>query len=131
MESEGRAVNALTSWISVADEQPDDGQTVLIYCPDADEPVWMGYFDSEVDAWRDVDATRCRPSHWAPLPERPGAAFAPNLETHWRCGCVQRDEDGSITSYKLLPRTVLRCDICGGLRDEDETTGGKDEGRAA
>lgn len=32
-------------WISVADELPDAGVTVLLFHPSGSEPVWPGYFE--------------------------------------------------------------------------------------
>jgi hypothetical protein len=41
------------TWKSVTDEMPDADQTVLVHCPDADEPVWLGFHDGE--CWRDAN----------------------------------------------------------------------------
>lgn len=57
-----------TSWISVEQEQPDDDIIVLVYVPDSSEPVWLGYYGCE---WTHIEGTRCKPTHWMPLPEGP------------------------------------------------------------
>lgn len=59
------------TWISVEIGIPDADQSVLVYAPDADEPVWLGFFDGEV--WRDVnsDEYRCPVTHWMSIPEPP------------------------------------------------------------
>ena len=51
---------------------PDADTTVLIHCPDADEPVWLGWFDGE--NWYAVDSSGpLKVTHWAPMPEPPAA----------------------------------------------------------
>ena len=57
------------SWKRCEDELPDADQTVLIYAAGADEPVWMGFYDSEV--WRDAEGMRAEVTHWLPFPEPP------------------------------------------------------------
>jgi hypothetical protein len=58
--------------------KPDDDTTVLVYTPTADDPVWLGYFDSgEAEAggtgWIDISgATLEKPvTAWAHLPAGP------------------------------------------------------------
>lgn len=58
-------------WKSVADEMPDSDDTVLIFSKEADEPVWLGYWDIENDCWRDVNAFPIEVTHWAKMPEGP------------------------------------------------------------
>jgi hypothetical protein len=58
-------------WKSVDDEMPDSDTTVLIFSDESDEPVWLGYYDSENSTWRSVDACRIEVTHWAPLPQGP------------------------------------------------------------
>ncbi len=65
------AMPCMIHWIAAADHMPDADLTVLIHHPENDEPVWLGYHDGET--WRDVDATRCKVSHWADLPRSPSA----------------------------------------------------------
>lgn len=58
------------TWISVEDRLPDDDISVLVYVPDAPEPIWLGFYD--MDEWTWVDGgTNCRPTHWMELPEPP------------------------------------------------------------
>lgn len=56
------------AWISVTDQLPGDGQTVLIYCP---RVVWLGYIAN--GRWHTTNETplMIAVSHWMPLPEPP------------------------------------------------------------
>lgn len=59
-------------WRAIADELPDADETVLIYCAEASEPVWLGFLDA--DGWH--CATTGAPTtvtHWAPMPGGPKA----------------------------------------------------------
>ncbi|SNT33381.1 hypothetical protein SAMN06265795_12619 [Noviherbaspirillum humi] len=56
-------------WHKLPDQLPDVDTTVMIYTPDANEPVWMGWFDGEI--WREVGSARVYPTHWAELLEGP------------------------------------------------------------
>ncbi|KRB73480.1 Lar family restriction alleviation protein [Noviherbaspirillum sp. Root189] len=60
--------NALT-WTKVADRLPDSDTTVMLFDPNANEPVWPGYLDG--DMWRYADGMPAQPTHWADLPEGP------------------------------------------------------------
>ncbi len=52
-------------------EKPDAEITVLLYAPNASEPVWPGYYD---DQWRWADGTPARGvTHWADFPGGPKA----------------------------------------------------------
>ena len=65
-------LNRTVQWFDVDEQLPDDGQTVLIHCAGADDPVWIGYHDGET--WRDVDGANLGNAfvhHWAELPEPP------------------------------------------------------------
>jgi hypothetical protein len=62
-------------WIPVAEEMPDADMAVLICCPDADEPVWIGWTDGEL--WRTTVGKRVEVSHWRPLPEPPEGIGGP------------------------------------------------------
>jgi hypothetical protein len=60
----------LLGWIPVERELPDDEETVLLYSPEASEPVWPGFRDGDV--WRWADATEAHGvTHWAPMPAGP------------------------------------------------------------
>lgn len=41
------------TWLPVTHSLPDADAAVLIACPDADEPVWIGYHDEvrKIAAW--------------------------------------------------------------------------------
>ena len=63
------------AWIPSSDELPDEGITVLLFSPDAAEPVWPGYFD-EVSAhgyiWRTAMSDEITGvTHWAEMPFGP------------------------------------------------------------
>jgi hypothetical protein len=57
------------NWISVNDRLPDDDTTVLVYCGDENEPIWLAYCEDQEWFW--VTGKRCYPTHWAELPEPP------------------------------------------------------------
>jgi hypothetical protein len=63
-------------WIRVADELPDADETVLVYCPQSIEPVWLGFLDGE--DWRDVSGTSLAeelPTHWMRMPVPPSTGI--------------------------------------------------------
>jgi hypothetical protein len=60
-----------TEWQDAALVPPDADETVLIYCPRENEPVWLGHLDG--DAWRNIEGHEVTVSHWAPMPEPPDA----------------------------------------------------------
>ncbi len=60
-------------WTKVADGVPDSDETVLIHHAQNDDPVWMGYLDTESGVWRDVHGACVPVSHWRRLPEPPCA----------------------------------------------------------
>lgn len=59
------------TWIPVTQELPDEEQTVLVYSPKSDSPVWIGFLDA--GQWREVSAELYTEevTHWAHLPEGP------------------------------------------------------------
>ena len=59
------------TWRRTAEDLPDTDLVVLIHCPDAGEPCWVGYRDD--DCWRLSAGSRIdeAPTHWAELPEGP------------------------------------------------------------
>lgn len=57
-------------WRCTIDELPDDDQTVMIYAPDADEPVWLGWLEHG-EGWRAVDGGPIDVTFWAPMPGGP------------------------------------------------------------
>lgn len=60
------------TWTKCSDDLPDDDIVVLLAL--ADGEVWTGFRDG--DAWRYVsaDLIETAVTHWADLPEHPGAA---------------------------------------------------------
>jgi hypothetical protein len=64
-------------WISVEEQLPDAEITVLLYAPEADEPVWLGYYDG--DSWYadtgaeygNEDETAASVTAWAEMPMGP------------------------------------------------------------
>lgn len=61
------------NWIDASKDVPDENQTVLMFMPGADEPVWLGYLDE--GTWKLADGmdTDTVVSHWCELPEGPKA----------------------------------------------------------
>jgi hypothetical protein len=66
------------TWVSVTDELPDEGVTVLLFGDFDGEPVWPGYLDEAdekaigCDIWRAVDGMLIRGvTHWAEMPSGP------------------------------------------------------------
>ena len=61
-------------WFDAHLFKPDDSETVLITMvePD-DEPVWVGWYDSEADEWRCASSANVvsAVSHWAKMPAGP------------------------------------------------------------
>lgn len=68
------AMNAI-NWIACSDRLPDDDTTVLVYLPDEDDPVWLGFYGENEccceSVWHSVDGFSCEPTHWAELPAPP------------------------------------------------------------
>lgn len=56
-------------WIPAKKRLPDSDTTVIIYTPDEDEPIWIGYHDGRM--WRSVEGVRVRVTAWMDLPEPP------------------------------------------------------------
>ena len=50
---------------------PDAEETVLVFCPEGSDPVWLGFFDGE--DWREVsgEILNPTPTHWATMPDGP------------------------------------------------------------
>jgi len=55
------------SWIPVEQEVPDCDMTVNIFAPEANEPIWLGYWDG--DNWVGIDGSILSSlvTHWAPM----------------------------------------------------------------
>ena len=55
-----------------AEQPPDDDRTVLLFHPQANEPVWLGYRNN--GRWLDIETWEIEGvTHWADLPEGPTA----------------------------------------------------------
>lgn len=63
-------------WVRVDEEMPDTDTTVLIGNEAWNDPVDLGYWDSENDVWRVAAGLRLddAPTHWMELPEGPEVA---------------------------------------------------------
>ena len=63
-------ITTVITWISVADQLPDDDMTVLI--ADTENDVTLGFHDGEA-GWRYCNAERVGDpvTHWAELPDPP------------------------------------------------------------
>lgn len=69
-KSESLALLPEVGWNDCDDcEMPKCYAQVLVYCPEEDEPILLGYNDG-VD-WMSLDQIVIKPSHWMPLPESP------------------------------------------------------------
>ncbi len=66
----GSPLLTVISWIS-AKLLPDTDTTVIIAIHAADEPVWLGYWDSAAGSWHTVEGERVNVTHWAGLPLSP------------------------------------------------------------
>ena len=61
-------------WIMAESVKPDDTETVLLNLFDQEQvPVWLGYWDSSENQWRDVLGTFIHGgvAYWAPMPRGP------------------------------------------------------------
>ena len=60
-------------WIDVDDEIPDDSMMVLVFIPEDNDPIWLGYYDSQ-DGWCGVAGMPFDVSivAWAEMPIGPG-----------------------------------------------------------
>lgn len=59
------------TWIPIGEKLPDDDSTVLLFHPDASEPVWPGYRDGR--RWKTAEGMIVVPTHWAAMPGGPSA----------------------------------------------------------
>lgn len=59
------------AWRGVHVELPGSDRTVLLHMPQADAPVWLGWYDAKERGWRLVDATLApaEVAYWAELPK--------------------------------------------------------------
>jgi len=71
LECIDRCMNS--KWIDVKAELPDADTIVLAFNPSQDmaEPVWLGYYDDEVNQWRTPEGSIITVTHWQELPEPP------------------------------------------------------------
>lgn len=60
-------------WYRVQDTMPDAGVTVLIYAPEASEPVYFAYWDDQFNEWNYDSGAPMRhsPTHWSDVPKGP------------------------------------------------------------
>ncbi len=69
VQKELNALRAAAIAWTLAAELPDSDTTVLLFNPDASEPVWPGYHDGKY--WRYADGMLTYPTHYADMPEGP------------------------------------------------------------
>ena len=63
------SIEECITWHEVAEQLPDTERTVLVYAPDFDEPVWLGWYDGVY--WFGVDGVEFEDGtvkRWAELP---------------------------------------------------------------
>ena len=48
--------NNMPQWKLCGHQLPDSDVTVLVFCPESVEPVWLGFYDGE--DWRSIDSIR-------------------------------------------------------------------------
>ena len=62
------------TWADANETLPDDNTTILLFAPESDEPIWIGYHED--DSWYVVEGN-AMPSgsvmYWANLPYGPDA----------------------------------------------------------
>ena len=58
-----------TRWHPVDVALPDTDTTVLIYAPESDPPVWLGYLDGSI--WFTAEGLEVAVTAWADMPEGP------------------------------------------------------------
>lgn len=77
------------TWVS-ASTPPDDEQTVLIYAPQEDDPIWLGYHDG--DAWREASGGQVSTpvTHWAEMPKGPSTSAT----TKEKCTVLEKNIRG-------------------------------------
>lgn len=61
----------MSNWISVTQQLPDSDISVLVFAPEDDTPVWLGYHDGE--HWCGPDGLELKHpvTHWMEFPEPP------------------------------------------------------------
>ena len=58
-------------WIEVSKQLPGEQQTVIVYAHPFPEPeVYVGWYSHHDGFWY-VRGSRCRVTHWIPLPDPP------------------------------------------------------------
>lgn len=62
---------ATITWTPCSESMPDSDSTVMIYHPDENEVIWIGYHDGET--WRTAEGEQTKVTHWANFPEPPEA----------------------------------------------------------
>jgi hypothetical protein len=91
MPKERPAVVAAAPWHDCAKDPPDADTTVLIYHPDWDDHVWLGYLDTEGWIYVDGSPPEPQPLLWRQLPypdDKEGAnkpEIASAFELGFRC----------------------------------------------
>jgi hypothetical protein len=64
-------------WHAVTEQLPDADTTVLVCAPEADDPVWLGFYDGffwflvTLDGYGDPDQIAAEVIAWAPVPRGP------------------------------------------------------------
>jgi hypothetical protein len=63
-------------WFDAHLFKPDDAETVVMFCPDAEPQVWIGWYDSAENDWRCATTGSSLAggpdvTHWARMPWGP------------------------------------------------------------
>lgn len=61
------------TWIDASEQKPDVDTTVMVFVPEASEPIWPGWWSGEEWVWAEGATIDDTVTHWAELPMGPGA----------------------------------------------------------
>lgn len=64
-------IQSVITWTPCDARLPDDDLVVLIAIESDSDPIWLGYYDSAIVAWRTPDGSQLsdRVTRWAELPD--------------------------------------------------------------
>lgn len=98
-----------TTWHPVDTALPDTDTTVLIYAPDSDPPVWLGYLDGSI--WFTAEGLEIAVTAWAEMPEGPQES----AEATFHLGDILSITTGRLVSPERMDGIYsLLCFLVGG-----------------